>query len=107
MIIMFDCPYKKECENIIEQEQQFLDNEWNAFLGNKKNLLYYLKSLFGLRETFDKPICNKECYIYKSVTNNNYEQIVSYQAPKEETKTITKKRILKINKSKGDKNGNK
>ena len=79
---MFDCPYKEECANIIEKEQQFLDNEWNNFLGNKKNLLYYLKSFLVLRENCDKPVCNKECYIYNSIKNNNYEQFISYQIPK-------------------------
>ena len=52
---MYECEYKDECQKYILKEQEKKDEQRRELLGEKRNLLYYLKLLKYKREIVRKP----------------------------------------------------
>ena len=53
-----DCPYQNLCSAYIIKEQHKINEQRKQLLGEKKNLLYYLKSIKYPKQIVTKPDCD-------------------------------------------------
>ncbi len=72
-----DCPYKDLCNSYIIKEQHKLNVQRKQLLGEKKNLLYYIKSIKYPKQIVTKPDCDSMCWVKLEITrdlkkNNKY-----------------------------------
>ena len=58
-----NCKYEDKCKEYIFKEQQKIDEQRKQLLGEKKNLLYYLKTIKYKREIIRKPDCDSMCWV--------------------------------------------
>lgn len=75
---MFTCPYEKQCQDKLKNEQARLDEERLKMLGTKKNFLYKIRSFLISRAVVEKPKCNSEggCSIYGEIENQNFSSFL-------------------------------
>ena len=64
---MYECEYKDECLKYVMLEQEKKDNKRKELLGEKKNLLYLLKSLKYRKEKVRKPECDTMCWVHLEI----------------------------------------
>ena len=63
----YNCEYKDECQKYIQLEQDKKDLRRKQLLGEKKNLLYYLKLLKYKKEVVRKPDCDSMCWVHLEI----------------------------------------
>lgn len=60
---MYECEFKDICQKYIMLEQEKKDSRRKELLGEKKNLLYYLKAIKYKKEIVRKPDCDSMCWV--------------------------------------------
>ena len=58
-----ECPYEKICGSYVILEQHRRNVRRKQLLGDKKNLLYYLKAIKYPKEIVTKPECDHMCWV--------------------------------------------
>ena len=72
---MYNCIYKDECLKYIELEQK---NRWTSKknLGEKKNLLYYLKALKYKKEVVRRLVCDAMCWVSLDIKRDKERKLI-------------------------------
>ena len=65
-----DCPYQNLCSAYIIKEQHKINEQRKQLLGEKKNLLYYLKSIKYPKQIVTKPDCDSMCLVSLEISRD-------------------------------------